>query len=169
MADEKPKPRSKRTKRLRAPSRDEYVRYIVAIERWDWSYSLSLDGRKDSLDPYMEHRHVRIDGKLLHPKLPSAETVEVHLIPRGDLDQDRRKDDQPSAVGSLRVHDGRLVVLQPIPKDSLTAVLQVLIADRFRFVDMGGARLRHRQALLNSFSLATHIDPDDMPAAAGTT
>jgi hypothetical protein len=92
MADVKPNPRSKRAKRLRAPSRDEYVRYIVAIERWDWSYSLSLDGRKDSLDSYMEHRHLRIDGKLLHPKLPSVETVEVHLLPRADLDQDRRKD-----------------------------------------------------------------------------
>jgi hypothetical protein len=164
MADAKPKPRSKRTKRLRAPSRDEYVRYIIAIENWDWSYSLSLDDRKDSLDPYREYRHLRIGGKLLHPKLPSVETVEVHLMPRADLDQDRRKDDQPSAVGSLRVDGGQLIVLQPIPKDSLTPILQVLIADRFRFVDLGGARLRHRQALVSSFSLETHIDADDMPS-----
>ena len=28
-----------------------------------------------------------------------------------------------------------------------------------------GARLRHRQALVSSFSLATHIDADDMPSA----
>jgi hypothetical protein len=41
----------------------------------------------------------------------------------------------------------------------------VLIADRFRFVDPGGARLRHRQALVSSFSLETHIDADDMPSA----
>jgi hypothetical protein len=96
MPDAKPKPRSKRTKRLRAPSRDEYVRYIVSIESWDWGYSLSLDDRKDSMDPYREYRHLRIDSKLPHPKLPSAETVEVHLLPRADLDQDRRKDDMPS-------------------------------------------------------------------------
>jgi hypothetical protein len=86
-------------------------------------------------------------------------------MPRHDLDQDRRKDDQPSAVGSLRVDDGWLIVVQPIPADSLTPILQVLIADRFRFVDMGGARLRHRQALVSSFSLETHIDADDMPSA----
>ena len=60
MADEKPKLQAKRTKRLRAPSRDEYVRYIVAIESWDWSYSLGLDDRKDSMDPYREYRHLRI-------------------------------------------------------------------------------------------------------------
>jgi hypothetical protein len=117
------------------------------------------------MDPYREYRHLRIDGKLLHPKIPSAETVEVNLLPRADLDQDRRKDDQPSAVGSLRLDGGRLIVLQSIPKDSLTPILQVLIADRFRFVDLGGAKLRHRQALVSSFSLATHIDPDDMPSA----
>jgi hypothetical protein len=164
MAD-KPKPRSKRTKRLRAPSRDEYVRYIVSIENWDWSYSFGLDSRKDSMDPYMEHRHLKIGGKLLHPKLPSIETVELFLMPRGDLDQDRRKDDQPTAVGGLRLDRGLLTALLPIPKDWLTAILQVLIANRFRFVDLGGARLRHRQAPLSSFSLATHIDPDDMPSA----
>jgi hypothetical protein len=90
-------------------------------------------------------------------------------MPRQDLDQDRRKDDQPSAVGSLRVDGGRLIVLQPIPKDSLTPILQVLIADRFRFVDLGGARLRHRQALVSSFSLETHIDADDMPLVGKET
>jgi hypothetical protein len=103
MADAKLKPRSKRMKRLRAPSRDEYVRYIIAIENWDWSYSLGLDDRKKSVDPYREYRHLKIGGKLLHPTISSVETVEVHLMPRHDLDQDRRKDDQPSAVGSLRV------------------------------------------------------------------
>jgi hypothetical protein len=45
----------------------------------------------------------------------------------------------------------------------------MLIADRFRFVDLGAARLRHRQALVSSFSLATHIDADDMPSAGDTT
>jgi hypothetical protein len=90
-------------------------------------------------------------------------------MPRGDLNQDRRKDDQPAAAGSLRLDGGRLIVLLPIPKDSLTAILQVLIADRFRFVDLGGARLRHRQALVSSFSLETHIDADDMPSAGDET
>jgi len=62
-----------------------------------------------------------------------------------------------------------MTALLPIPKDSLTPILQVLIADRFRFVDLGGARLRHRQALVSSFSLETHIDVDDMPSVADET
>jgi hypothetical protein len=41
-----------------------------------------------------------------------VEVVELWLLPRRDLDQDRRKDDQPSAVGSMRLDGGRLIVLQ---------------------------------------------------------
>ncbi len=166
MAEDKPKPRAKRTKRLRAPSRDEYVRYIVAIESWDWSYSLGIDDRKDTMDPYMEHRQLKIGGKLLHPTNPSIEAVELWLLPRRDLDQDRRKDDQPNAVGSMRLDDRKLTMLLPIPKDSLTPIMQMLIANRFKFADLGGAKLHHRQALMTSFSLVTHIDEDDMPPAA---
>jgi len=166
MAENKPKPRSKRTKRLRASSRDEYVRYLVAIENWDWSYSFGLDGRKASVDPYMEHRHLIIGGRLLHPTSPSIKSVELCLLPRHDLDQERRKDDQPTAVGSLEVNDGKLTALLPIPKDSLAPIMLMLVADRFRFANLGGARLRNRRALVTSFSLETHIDEDDMPSSA---
>jgi hypothetical protein len=150
MADEKPKPRSKRTKRLRAPSRDEYVRYIVAIENLDWSYSFGLDGRKVSVDPYMEHRQLMIGGRLLHPTSPSIKSVELCLLPRLDIDQERRKDDQPTAVGSLGVDDGKLTALLPIPKDSLTPILLMMIADRFKFANLGGAL---RVALAASFTI----------------
>jgi hypothetical protein len=167
--DGKPKPRAKRTKRLHAPSRDAYVRYVVAIESWDWSYALGIDDRKDSMDPYTEHRQLKIGGKLVHPTNPSIKAVELWLLPRRDLDQDRRKDDQPTAVGSLRFDGGKLTALLPIPKDSLTPIMQMLIADRFKFADMGGARLCHRQALVSSFSLVTHIDEDDMPSAGDAT
>jgi hypothetical protein len=41
------------------------------------------------------------------------------------------------AVGSLNLHDGRLNGLLSIPKDSLTPILQMLIASRFQFVEHG--------------------------------
>jgi hypothetical protein len=166
MAENKPKPRSKRTKRLRAPARDEYVRYLVAIGNWDWSYSFGLDGRKDSIDLYMEHRHLIIGGRLLHPANPSIKSVELCLLPRHELDRERRKDDQPTAIGSLEVVNGKLTALLPIPKDSLTPIMLMLAADRFRFADLGGAKLRNRRSLVTSFSLETHIDEDDMPSVA---
>ena len=62
-------------------------------------------------------------------------------------------------------HHGRLNGLLSIPKDSLTPLLQMLIAGRFKFVDMGGTKLRYREALARSFRLETHIDADDIPSA----
>jgi hypothetical protein len=169
MADDKPQPRTKRRKRRRSPPQDEHVRYVVAIEDWDWSYSFGLAGRKDSLDPYMEHRQLAITGRPLRPVDPKIATVELWFLPTDGLDENKRKDDQqPTAVGSLNLHDGRLNGLLSIPKDSLTPILQMLIPDRFKFVDMGGAKLRHRQALVRSFLFETHID-DDMPPTDGGT
>jgi hypothetical protein len=56
-----------------------------------------------------------------------------------------------------------------IPKDALTPIPQMLIAGRFKFVDMGGPKLRYREAPVRSFRLETHIDEDDMPLANGET
>jgi hypothetical protein len=108
MADDKPKPLAKKKKHRRASSQDEYSRYIVATEGWDWSYSFGLAGRKDSLDPYMEHRHLKIIGRLLYPAGLKVDGVELWFLPSGDLDEERRKDHEPKAVGSLSFQDGRL-------------------------------------------------------------
>jgi hypothetical protein len=169
MADDKPKPRAKKKKHRRASSQDEYARYIVAIEGWDRSYSFGLAGRKDSLDPYMEYRHLEITGRLLYPTGLKVDGVELWFLPSVDLDEGRRKDHEPKAVGSLSFQDGRLNGLLSVPKDSLTPILQMLIAGRFQFVDLGGTKLRYRQALVRSFSLATHIDEDDMPSIGDAT
>jgi hypothetical protein len=165
MADDKPKPRSKKKKRRRVAPQDELARYIVAIEGWDWSYSFGLAGRKDAVDPYMEHRHLEITGKLLRPVDPKIKTVELWFLPSDDLDEEGRKEHTPKAVGSLSIYDGRLNGLLSIPKDSLTPILQMLIAGRFRFVDLRGTKLRYRQAQVRSFRLETHIDEEDMPSA----
>jgi hypothetical protein len=168
-AMEKDKTTKQTKKRRRGPSQDEHVRYVVAIEDWDWSYSFGLAGRKDSFDPYMEHRQLAVTGKLLHPTNPSIQSVELWFLPTDDLDEDKRKDHAPKAVGSLSLRDGRLTGLLSIPKDALTPILQMLIAGRFKFVDMGAVKLRYREALVRSFRLETHIDEDDMPSADGET
>ena len=89
----------------------------------------------------MEHRHLKITGSLLHPVDQKIETVELWFLPSDDLDEEKRKEHTPKAVGSLSIYDGRLNGLLSIPRDSLTPILQMLIADRFKFVDMGGTKL----------------------------
>jgi hypothetical protein len=64
-------PKSKaprRAKRRRRP-REEIVYYIVAIEDWDWGYSLSLNLERQPIDPYHEFRHLHVRARLLHPPI----------------------------------------------------------------------------------------------------
>lgn len=43
--------------------------------------------------------------------------------------------------------------------DALPSILQMLIADRFRFVEMRGRRFRSRQTLCNSFGIEMKLNP----------
>jgi hypothetical protein len=42
----------------------------------------------------------------------------------------------------------------------------MLIAEKLRFVDLHGERMRHRSAPIESYRLERSLDPDDMRADA---
>jgi hypothetical protein len=157
------KPARKRKKRRRKP-REEFVDYIVAIEDWNWSYSLSLNTERHAIDPYHEFRHVQIRGRLLHPKGLKTERAEITLLPSYDMLPDARKEREPRCVVSLDVYGERIAGLVSIPVDAVPPILQMLIGGCFRFASMRGPPLRYRQTLCNSFRLEMTMDEDDMPA-----
>ena len=41
--------------------------------------------------------------------------------------------------------------------------MQILIAERTKFVDMDGEGMRYRKALLRGYSLDSHFEPGDYP------
>jgi hypothetical protein len=82
-----------------------------------------------------------------------------------DMNPGRRKDLEPLAVGSLEAYDDRIAGLISIPTDVLPAILSMLIAKHFKFIVLGGDKLRHRRARLDRFWLDMRLDDDDMPAA----
>jgi hypothetical protein len=53
-----------------------------------------------------------------------------------------------------------------MPGDALTPVLQMLIAEKLRFIDLHGERMRYRSATIKSYRLEMNMDEDDMPADA---
>jgi hypothetical protein len=151
-------------KRGRVP-REEYVDYVVAIEGWDWGYSLSLNTERHPTDPYHEFRHLRIDGRLLHPKGLKTDRAEVLLLPTHSMQQEQRKDFEPLALGGLDAYPDRIVGSLGIPADVLSPILQMLIAGQFKFVLMRGSKFRYRSARLSSFRLEMKLTEDDMPMA----
>lgn len=157
----KPKAHGKAKRRRKPP--EEIVDYIVWIENWDWSYSLSLNSQRDAVDPYHEFRHLQISGRLLHPKGLKTDRVEITLLPSYDMLPAARKERQPRCAGSLDLYDDRIAGLVSIPVDALPPILQMLIGDKLQLVEMRGPRFRYRQTLCNSFQLEMKLDKDDLP------
>lgn len=113
------------------------------------------------IDPYHEFRHLQVKGRLLTPSGLKTDRAEISLLPSTDLEEDRRKDLKPVALGSLHVTEDAILGNIGIPCDALTPILQMLIAGRFKFVLMRGTRFRHRNAQLNSLRLETKLTKDD--------
>lgn len=156
-----PKPKKSAIKR-RQP-REELVDYIVAIEGWDWGYSLSLNMERQAIDPYHEFRHLHIRGRLLNPKDLKSDQIEVTLLPSRDLDPEARKQSTPFGVGSLDGYGQPVTGLVSIPQDALLPILQMMIGERFKFMAMRGTKFSRRRATLHGFRLEVKIDQDDLP------
>ncbi|MGY3510622.1 hypothetical protein [Bradyrhizobium lupini] len=156
-----PKPTKSAKKRRRKP-REKIVDYVVAIEGWDWGYSFSLNSERQPIDPYGEFRHLQVKGRLLRPSGQKTERAEISLLPSSDLEEERRRDLHPIALGSLHVTQDAILGNIGIPRDALTPILQMLIAGKLNFVLMRGSRFRHRSAKVNSLRLETKLTEDDV-------
>ena len=73
---------------------------------------------------------------------------------------------EPSGVGSVSVSRGGFEALLTMPDDALVPILQMLIAEKLRFIDLYGERMRYRSATIRSYRLEMNMDLDDMPADA---
>jgi hypothetical protein len=89
----------------------------------------------------------------------------VSLFPSVNLEEERRKDLKPIAVGALEVRPERIDGHLGIPSDVLVPVLQKLIAGRLKFVVLRGSKFRSRSARLVSFRLDTKLTEDDDPGS----
>lgn len=108
-------------KAKRRRPREEIVDYIVEIDDWDWSYSLSLNSERHAIDPYHEFRHLKIGGRL-HPKGLKTDRVEITLLPSYDMLPEAGKERQPRCVGSLDIYDDRVTGLVSIPMDAIPPI-----------------------------------------------
>ncbi|MCC8950418.1 hypothetical protein H8A97_36445 [Bradyrhizobium sp. Arg62] len=155
-------PKPTRKKRRRSP-RESDVYYVVAIDGWDWSYSLSLNTDRKAVDPYHEFRHLEVRGRLLHPKGLRTDRIALTFLPSKDLEPEARKALRPLLVGSLDGYGEEITGLFSLLEDALLPILQMMIGDRFKFVVMHGTRFSHRRATLSGFRLEMNLDPDDLP------
>jgi hypothetical protein len=156
----------KKQRRSKAP---QLVFYIVQITGWDWSYSFGVSGAAYRDEKYSDFRHLEIRGTLLLPSKIKVETVELALlcdISRAELE--RKDQPPPPAIGSLNIERSksegtRLRGYLSMPIDALGPVMQMLLADRFKYVELDGESMRYRKALIRHYELMTELNVEDYP------
>lgn len=112
---------------------------------------------------YFDHRHLTLKGKLRAPARVTVNLVELCLVPDFDLPDWSGKSYVPQAVGGLHLNQGLLTGYLSLPEDALPAILQMLIADRFRYVVLHGDKLRYRRASVRSYRMEMTLDEAEYP------
>ena len=142
----------------------------MQITRWDWSYSFSTNVPKYEDARFSEYRHLLVHGNVLRPSRIKAETAELWFFPTIKPEDFLPLSDQtrPPSVGSLNIRGSkvegfRLLGYLSMPDNALEPVLQMLIADRFKFVLMQGEPLRWRKCLVRRFEFTAEHDEADYP------
>jgi hypothetical protein len=69
------------------------------------------------------------------------------------------------ALGALESYPERIDASIGIPSDTLAPILQMLIAERLKFVTLRGSKFRYRSARLISFSLDAKLPKEDDESA----
>jgi hypothetical protein len=152
-------------KRTRAKAqRDEEVYFVVEITDWEWSFSFGVGWRRDiDREPYSDYRHLHIKGRLLRPSKIKAQEAELIFMPEAELNWSERANHQPQSVGLTQIYRGMFKPLLRMPGDSVAPVLQMLIAEKFKYVVLNGDKPRYGQGAIRSYRFEMKMEEDDLP------
>jgi len=70
---------------------------------------------------------------------------------------------RPRGVGTLNIHDKRLIGYLAMPLDALGQVLQMLIAERYRYVLLDSEPMRCRKAFIRRYEFTARYNADEYP------
>ncbi len=144
------------------------VSYVVRIDHWDWGYGFGLNAMRDYNDPYFEYCHLHINGLCVHPRKLAEANIKAQLtfMPDPKLDQARRSQDNskhvPLGVGSLERRENYFVGSIALPGEMLSPILGMLVADKLKFVNLSGEKLRRHKTLIRSYQIDHVFDEDDV-------
>lgn len=153
----------KKRKQTRKKAQQEYESYIFAIDDWEWAFHFGVNQTKHLEGPYADYRHLHLRGRLLAPSRIKADGVQAILFPRTIEKEDCFGVEGPKSVGSVQLTRGQFTAMLTMPDDALGPTLQMLIAGKFRFLDMHGLRMRYGSGQITSYALEMNIDEEDMP------
>lgn len=145
----------------------EFDLFLVAVERWEWSFGFGLGNPKLSSDSCSDSRHLEIYGITRCPARYDGIPAELFIMPDAHFDLATRQQWEPRAVGSIARRGGKLTGYLSIPTDALVPILIVLGAGRIRRVSAHGSAMNRGKSLLKSFHVSTETDANGYLEAEG--
>ena len=140
--------------------------YHFRIAGWHWEYSFGVNVGRQQDTAYPEYCYLTIEATVLRPQKIETGAAELIFIPESGLAElDREAASPRLSVGSLELRDAaRLFGHLFMPTDALDPILQMLIAERFKYLLLNGERMRWRRALVHRYEFAADYNKSDYPA-----
>ena len=157
-------------RRKRGRQADEFAYYHMQITGWDWDFSFSVNVPKWRDERFSDYRQLVVRGVVLRPRKLKVETAELWFLPSIKAENFEQQRDQPppNGVGSLAIQGSKSELLKLVgylsmPEDALGLVLQMLIAERFKYVLMSGEVMRWRKCFVRRYEFTAQHDEADYP------
>ncbi|MND85999.1 hypothetical protein D3C80_779450 [compost metagenome] len=150
-------PQSKLSKKRGRPRLETiFARYEIQITSWDFSWSFYLarpTDRWQGKSHFKEMATLTLHGHVIEPEVFKYPEALLRLVADPWLDT---LVEQPSTIGSLYANDKQLTGYVGIPSHQMPMLVSV--ANRLLFIELNGAPLRYRRALIRDLHLSTAPD-----------
>jgi hypothetical protein len=149
----------------------EIAFYVIEINDWQHSYSLSLndnDNLKDLFGSglYKEHKSLTLSGVFLEPKKIVGKDLQIKLFGSRDMEAVLNKpEDYPrasaKAVGSLTVRGKTREYYGSLPMDIYILIANMFAAGKIKYLTMLGDVLYRGKADIRSVDFEEDYDRED--------
>lgn len=139
--------------------------YLMSVDDWSLRYFFGVERRpaEEVDDPYFEYRAIELTATILVPALPKISKAEIIVWPNSRLNPETRLRNAPSAVGDMAAsRAGVLRCTIFLPEVMYGPLLTLLAADKIRFLDVGGDKLRYGRGDIRKYSWDSSYSEEDI-------
>ncbi len=144
-------------RRKRRPTED-YVHYIISVDRWDHYYAFSAHGRTRYEDAgYRRTETLTFNGKTVLPEGFRYQSVEVILSADNNF-TDTTHEEFRAVIGTLHAAADTLHAYVMVPGDHMPQLVAVAASGRVKVVSFIGTPLSRRSGTIRNLGVSTSAE-----------
>lgn len=162
----KPAKKSRKGRRTRR-KQDEFVRYELRVNDWNYYYGFRISDPKSRFDkgPYSELATLTFKGVMVSPESLKYEMGELTLSAQNNMMNERLADLQHT-IGSLSAYGDTLTGYVFVPAERLSELAAAAASGRIQVASIDGTRLKYRSGTIRGITLNTETDEEELIGSA---